>query len=76
MKRHMADFVAMCPNFQQVKMEHQRPSGLTQIINITTLKWEDIKVDFVVGFPRTIIQHDSIWVIVDRPTNYTHFLPV
>ncbi|XP_070039522.1 uncharacterized protein [Nicotiana tomentosiformis] len=28
MKRNMADFVARCPNCQQVKAEHQRPGGL------------------------------------------------
>ncbi|XP_019246557.1 PREDICTED: uncharacterized protein LOC109226218 [Nicotiana attenuata] len=28
MKRNVADFVAKCPNFQQVKAEHKRPRGL------------------------------------------------
>ncbi|XP_070009803.1 uncharacterized protein [Nicotiana sylvestris] len=32
MKRDVADFVARCPNYQQVKAEHQRPGGLTQSI--------------------------------------------
>ena len=27
MKRDIVDFVAQCPNFQQVKYEHQRPGG-------------------------------------------------
>ncbi|WMV45797.1 hypothetical protein MTR67_039182 [Solanum verrucosum] len=33
-------------------------------------------MDFVVGLPQTRRQHDSIWVIVDRLTKATHFLPV
>ena len=33
-------------------------------------------MDFVVGLPKTVGQHDSIWVIVDRYTKSAHFLPV
>ena len=28
MKRDIVDFVAQCPNCQQVKYEHQRPGGI------------------------------------------------
>ena len=33
-------------------------------------------MDFVTGLLRTRRQHDVIWVIVDRLTKSTHFLPV
>ena len=33
-------------------------------------------MDFVVSLPKTRRQHDSIWVIVDRKTKSTHFIPV
>jgi hypothetical protein len=33
-------------------------------------------MDFIVGLPNTSWHHDSIWVIVDRLTKTTHFLPV
>jgi hypothetical protein len=33
-------------------------------------------MDFIVGLPNTSQRHDSIWVIVDRLTKTTHFLPV
>ncbi|KAH0658050.1 hypothetical protein KY289_026798 [Solanum tuberosum] len=36
MKRDIADFVAKCPNCQQVKVEHQKPGGMTQEIDIPT----------------------------------------
>ena len=47
-----------------------------QDIDIPTWKCEDVNMDFVVGFPRTRRQHESIWVIVDRSTKSTHFLLV
>ncbi|XP_070005494.1 uncharacterized protein [Nicotiana sylvestris] len=65
MKKDVADFVAKCPNCQQVKAEHQKPSGLAQSIEIPMWKWEMINMDFVVGLPRTPRKFDSIWVIVD-----------
>lgn len=76
MKRGVADFVSKCPNCQQVKAEHQRPSGLTQLMEIPMWKWEMINMDFVVGLPRTQRKFDSIWVIVDQLTKSAHFLPV
>ncbi|XP_070057278.1 uncharacterized protein [Nicotiana tomentosiformis] len=76
MKKSIAEFVAQCPNCQQVKIEHQKPSGLIQNIEIPTWKWEVINMDFIIGLPRSYHKFDSIWVIVDRLTKSAHFLPV
>ncbi|WMV09587.1 hypothetical protein MTR67_002972 [Solanum verrucosum] len=75
MKKDIADFVAKCQNFQQVKYEHQRPAGLLQRMPISEWKWERIAMDFVVGLPKTLGKFDSIWVVVDRLTKSTHFIP-
>ena len=45
-------------------------------MDVLTWRWENIYMDFVVGFPWTRMQNDSIWVIVDRLTKFAHFLPV
>jgi transposase InsO family protein len=39
-------------------------------------KWEEIAMDFIVGFPRTQSGYDSIWVIMDLLTKLAHFIPV
>jgi hypothetical protein len=33
-------------------------------------------MDFIIGLPPTIKNHNSIWVIVDRLTKLAHFIPV
>ena len=76
MKRDIVNFVAQCPNCQQVKYEHQRPGGTLQRMPIPEWKWEIIAMDFVVGLPKTMGKYDSIWVIVDRLTMSAHFIPV
>ena len=75
-KRDIVDFIAKCPNCQQVKYEHQRPGGTLQRMSIPEWKWERIAMDFVVGLSRTMGKYDSIWVIVDRLTKSAHFIPV
>jgi hypothetical protein len=59
-----------------VKAEHQRPAGLLQPLKILEWKWEEIRMDFIVGLPRTQAGYDLIWVIVDRLTKVAHFIPV
>ena len=76
MKRDIVEFVAKCPNCQQVKYEHQMPGGTLQRMPIPEWKWERIVMDFVVGLPKTVGKYDSIWVIVDRLTKSAHFIPV
>ena len=75
-KKDVAQYVASCLTCQQVKFEHQRPTGLLQELPLPEWKWERITMDFVVGLPKTQKGHDSIWVIVDRLTKSAHFLAV
>jgi hypothetical protein len=56
--------------------DHLRPTGNLQPLSIPEWKWENICMDFIVGLPRTSREYNSIWVIVDRLTKLTHFIPV
>ncbi|GJT22234.1 retrotransposon protein, putative, ty3-gypsy subclass [Tanacetum coccineum] len=76
MKQDVATFVSKCMTCQQVKIEHQRASGLLQPLEIPLWKWDEISMDFVTGLPTTQKRHDAIWVVVDRLTKSAHFLPI
>ena len=39
LNRDIEEFVSKCPNCQQVKAEHLKPGGLTQIMDGPTCKW-------------------------------------
>ena len=68
--------VNKCLTCQKVKAEHQRPNGLLQPLEILEWKWEQIAMDNVVGLPLTQGKHDVIWVMVDRLTKSSHFIPI
>lgn len=73
-KRDIAKFVYECLIFQQLKTEHQRPSGLLQSNFIQEWKWDQITMDFVNRFSKSQKGSDTIWVIVDWLTKSAHFL--
>jgi len=76
MKTDVADFVAACLVCQKAKIEHQRPGGTLESLEIPQWKWDGITMDFVTHLPRSVKGHDAIWVIVDRLTKCAHFLPI
>ena len=51
MKRDVAEFMSKCFVCQQVKVEHQKPTGTLQPLLILEWKWEHIIMEFIVGFP-------------------------
>ncbi|GJT27187.1 putative reverse transcriptase domain-containing protein [Tanacetum coccineum] len=75
MKAIIAEYVDKCLTCSRVKAECQKPSGLLIQVEIPTWKWERIMMDFVTKLPKTSSGHDTIWVIVDRLTKSSHFIP-
>ena len=69
-------FIAKCQECQLVKAEHQHPSGLLQPFPIAEWKWEVIGMDFITGLPKSKKQNDSIFVVIDKLSKATHFVPV
>ena len=72
MKRDVTLYVSKCLTCQQVKVEHQVPTGLLNPLLIPQWKWDNITMDFVSSFPLTQQKHDSVWVIVDKLTKSAH----
>nr|GEX14705.1 putative reverse transcriptase domain-containing protein [Tanacetum cinerariifolium] len=76
MKRDIAEYVSKCLTCSKIKAEHQKPSGLLQQPKIPEWIWEKITMDLVTKLPKISSRHDAIWVVVDRLTKSTHFLPI
>nr|GEW64370.1 reverse transcriptase domain-containing protein [Tanacetum cinerariifolium] len=69
------EYVGKCLTCFRVKAKCQKPSSLVVQLEIPMWKWERITIDFVSKLPKTSNGHDTIWVIVNRLTKSTHFIP-
>ncbi|GKA82490.1 putative reverse transcriptase domain-containing protein [Tanacetum coccineum] len=76
MKADIATYVSKYLTCANVKVEHQRPSGLLVQPAIPEWKWDNIMMDFITKLPKSSQGFDTIWVIVDRLTKSAHFLPI
>ncbi|GJX04079.1 putative reverse transcriptase domain-containing protein [Tanacetum coccineum] len=76
MKADIATYVSKCLTCAKVKAEHQRPSGLLVQPKIPEWKWDNITMDFVTKLPKSSQGYDTIWVIVDRLTKSSIFMPM
>ncbi|GKA12288.1 putative reverse transcriptase domain-containing protein [Tanacetum coccineum] len=74
-KAIIAEYVGKYLTCSRVKAECQKPSGLLVQPEIPMWKWERITMDVITKLPKSLNGHDTIWVIVDRLTKSTHFIP-
>jgi hypothetical protein len=76
MKKYVIEHVDRCMECKKLKGEHRHPTRLLQPLPILEWKWEVVWIYFVINLPRTMKQHDSIMVVVDKLTKFSHFILV
>ena len=74
MKRDVERICGRCVTYRQAKSRVQ-PHGLYMPLPILSEPWIDISMDFVLGLPMSKCGRDSIFVVVDRFSKMTHFIP-
>ena len=70
------DFVLGWEVCQQEKSVHRLPAGLLEPLTLPEQKWADVRMDFIMGLPKTDNGFDGILTIVDRATKMVHLVPV
>jgi hypothetical protein len=74
MRRDVERFVARCVKCQMGK-SWLNPHGLNLPLPIPSAPREDISMDFVLELQRTRKGRDSVFVVVDRFSKMTNFIP-
>jgi hypothetical protein len=74
MRVEVKKFVNNCKICQYAKGKKQN-IGLYQPFPIPERPWDAIRMDFLLGLPRTQRGNDSIFLVVDIFSNMAHFVP-
>ncbi|KAL2245979.1 UNVERIFIED_CONTAM: Retrovirus-related Pol polyprotein from transposon [Sesamum indicum] len=73
MKMDVQEWVKRCEICQKAKHENNPYPGLLQPLPIPEQAWSCVSMDFIEGLPNSEGK-DSILVVVDRLTKYSHFI--
>jgi hypothetical protein len=68
-------YVRSCDSCQRNKTSNQKPIGLLNPLEIPTVRFEQVSMDFVTSLPETKANHDAVMVIVDQLTKLVIFIP-
>ncbi len=74
------NYVCTCEACNRSKSARHKPYGQLQPLPLPDRPWKSISMDFIVKLPPSSdassqTKYDSIWVIVDKFTKMTHFVP-
>jgi len=73
LRKQVSTIIARCRTCQLSKGNRSN-AGLYSPLPVPSVPCLDLSMDFVLGLPKTIRGHDSIFVIVDRFSKMAHFL--
>ena len=79
MRTKVTAYIKKCSGCQKNKASRHAKYGNLQFSEPPTLLWQEVTMDFIVKLPKSEdlvskVKYDSILVIVDRLTKYTHFV--
>jgi hypothetical protein len=74
MRHDVERYVSWCTTCNKAK-SRLNPHGLYIHLPVPSAPWEDIFMDFALGFPRTKRGRDSIFVVVNNFSKMAHFIP-
>ncbi|KAE8228970.1 hypothetical protein CF326_g6075 [Tilletia indica] len=73
-RRFVRAYVRSCDTCQRAKVATHAPYGLLQPNDVPTRPWQHIAMDFITKLPVSN-GFDSVWVVVDRFSKMSHFIP-
>jgi hypothetical protein len=72
----IAGYVRGCHKCQQNKASRHAKYGLLHSLELPASPWSSISMDFIEQLPETADGYSSVWVVVDRFTKMSHFIPL
>lgn len=75
MLRDVAAYIKFCPSCQVHKSSTQKTAGTLKPLQIPSVPWQVVTLDFIMSLPCTKRGHTAILVVVDKLTKMTHLIP-
>jgi hypothetical protein len=74
-REYVTRYVENCDMCKRIKPVRHAPYGLLKPLQLPERPWNSISMDFITGLPEAG-NDNAIWVVVDRMTKMSHFIPV